>query len=251
MFQFLLKRSFYGVLVLLGVVLIVFFLFNVLPVNSARMTLGQRADVASVEIIEKELGLNLPLHLRLLKYVSELSPIWVHEATEAEQERLSYSPLFHIGENSVLAWKAPYMGRSYQTRRLVSEILIEKIPPTLILAFTAILFAAIVGIILGVIAAINHNKFIDNTAVTLSVVGISQPSYFSGIILALVFGFLLHDYTGLNHVGALFELNDYGEEVINWRNLILPAIALGIRPVAIITQLTRSSMLDVLSQDYV
>lgn len=215
------------------------------------MTLGQRADVASVEIIEKELGLNLPLHLRLLKYVSELSPIWVHEATEAEQERLSYSPLFHIGENSVLAWKAPYMGRSYQTRRLVSEILIEKIPPTLILAFTAILFAAIVGIILGVIAAINHNKFIDNTAVTLSVVGISQPSYFSGIILALVFGFLLHDYTGLNHVGALFELNDYGEEVINWRNLILPAIALGIRPVAIITQLTRSSMLDVLSQDYV
>ena len=251
MLRFLLKRTTYGLLVLLGVVLIIFFLFNVLPVNSARMTLGQRADVASVEIIEKELGLNLPLHLRLVKYVGEISPIWIHENSPSEQERLSYTPLMEIGEGSVLTVKAPYLGRSYQTRRLVSEILIEKIPPTLILAFTAIIFATIIGVFLGVVAAINHNKFIDNAAVTLTVLGISQPSYFSGIILALIFGFILHDYTGLNHVGALFELNDYGDEVINWKNLILPAIALGIRPVAIITQLTRSTMLDVLSQDYV
>lgn len=215
------------------------------------MTLGQRADVASVEMIEKELGLDLPLHLRLVKYIGELSPIWIHESSLEEENRLNYTSIAQLGENSVLAIKAPYMGRSYQTRRLVSDILIEKIPPTLILAFTAILFATFLGVILGVIAAINHNNFIDNTAVTLSVVGISQPSYFSGIILALVFGFLLHDYTGLNHVGALFELNDYGDEIINWKNLILPAIALGIRPVAIVTQLTRSSMLDVLSQDYV
>lgn len=251
MIGFLLKRSLYGILVLLGVVFIVFILFNVLPVNSARMTLGQRADVASVEMIEKELGLDLPLHLRLVKYIGELSPIWIHESSPEEENRLNYTSIAQLGENSVLAIKAPYMGRSYQTRRLVSDILIEKIPPTLILAFTAILFATFIGVILGVIAAINHNNFIDNTAVTLSVVGISQPSYFSGIILALVFGFLLHDYTGLNHVGALFELNDYGDEIINWKNLILPAIALGIRPVAIVTQLTRSSMLDVLSQDYV
>ena len=251
MISFITKRIGYGLLVLLGVVLVIFFLFNVLPVNSARLTLGQRADIASVEAIEKELGLNLPLPLRLVKYIGELSPIWIHENTTEDQEKYNYIKLFAVSGTKVLAIKAPYLGRSYQTRRLVSEILAEKIPSTVILALTAILLATIVGIILGIFSAINHNKFWDNAAVTLSVIGISQPSYFSGIILALLFGYLWHDYTGLNHVGSLFELTDLGDEIVVWKNLILPAVALGIRPIAIITQLTRSSMLDVLSQDYI
>lgn len=250
MTSFILSRLGYGLLVLIGVVLIIFFLFNVLPVNSARLTLGQRADIASVEAIEKELGLNLPMYQRLIKYIGEVSPIWIHEKTEETREKYNYTSLIPLG-NFVLAAKTPYLGRSYQTRRLVSEILAEKIPPTIILASAAMLLATFFGIILGIFAAIHHNKFWDNATVTLSVFGISQPSYFSGIILALLFGFLWHDYTGLNHVGSLFELNDFGDETVVWKNLILPAIALGIRPIAIIVQLTRSSMLDVLSQDYI
>jgi len=251
MLSYSIKRLSYGLLVLAGVVFIIFFLFNVLPVNSARLTLGQRADVSSVEAIEKELGLNLPLHQRLFKYVGELSPVWVHETSDEAKERFNYTVLFPVSSSSALTLKMPYLGRSYQTRRLVSEILGEKIPPTIILALTAMLIATFLGIIMGIVAAINHNGFWDNALTSLSVLGISQPSYFAGIILALVFGYLLHDYTGLNHVGSLFELNDFGDEVIVWKNLLLPAIALGIRPVAIIMQLTRSSMLDVLSQDYI
>lgn len=251
MINFIIKRLGYGLLVLLGVVLIIFFLFNVLPVNSARLTLGQRADVSSVEAIEKELGLNLPLHQRLFKYIGEISPIWIHENSAEAKAKYDYTVLAQLSSSAVLTMKVPYLGRSYQTRRLVSEILMEKIPSTVILALTAMLIATLLGIIMGVFAAINHNRFWDNLMTSGSVLGISQPSYFTGIILALLFGYLWHDFTGLNHVGSLFELNDFGDEVINWKNLILPAIALGIRPVAIITQLTRSSMLDVLSQDYI
>jgi peptide/nickel transport system permease protein len=250
MIQYTLKKLGYGFLVLVGVILVVFFLFNVLPVNSARLTLGQRADVASVEAIEKELGLNLPMHQRLLKYIGEVSPLWVYELNEENETRFDYAVLVSLGSYG-LTWKTPYLGRSYQTRRLVSEILWEKIPSTFILATAAMILATILGVLLGILSAIYHNRWIDNVTVGLSVLGISQPSYFSGIILALVFGFLLHDYTGLNHVGALFDLNDMGDEIIIWKNLILPAIALGIRPIAIITQLTRSSMLDVLTQDYI
>lgn len=250
MISYVIKKFGYGLLVLAGVVLIVFFLFNVLPVNSARLTLGQRADVASIEVIEKELGLHLPVHLRLIKYIGEICPLWIHLHTEENQRRLNYTVLVLLRPYAVV-WKTPYLGRSYQTRRLVSEILWEKIPPTLILATSAMLLASVVGILLGMLAAAYHHRWIDHLTMVLSVLGISQPSYFSGIVLALVFGYLWHDYTGLNHVGALFDLNDWGEEVILWHNLILPTIALGIRPIAIITQLTRSAMLDVLTQDYI
>ncbi len=251
MINFIITRIGYGLLVVLGVILIIFFLFNILPVNSARLTLGQRADVSSVEAIEKELGLNLPVHKRLFKYIGELSPIWVHEYSKEAKAKYGYAVLMKLSSSSALTLKAPYLGRSYQTRRLVSEILLDKIPSTVILSLAAMLIATVIGIIFGIFAAIHHNRFWDNMLTSLSVLGISQPSYFAGIVLALLFGYLWHDITGLNHVGSLFELNDFGDEVINWKNLILPAIALGIRPVAIIMQLTRSSMLDVLSQDYI
>lgn len=250
MINFLVKRLWYGALVLFGVVFIVFFLFNMLPINPARLTMGQRADVSSVEAVEKELGLNLPWHAKLKRYVGDLSPVWVHENSEKAIEKYRYTEIMAIGQESVLALKFPYLGRSFQTRRRVTEILAEKIPPTFILALSAILLATIVGVLLGIISAINQNNFIDNSAVFMSVVGISQPSYVSSIILLFIFTWWLYDYTGLN-TGALFDLNDLGDPVTRWENLILPTIALGIRPIAIITMLTRSSMIEVLSQDYI
>lgn len=250
MIQFLTKRIAYGLLVLLGVVFIIFFLFNVLPVNSARMTMGQRADVATIEAVEQELGLNLPFEQRLWKYITEVSPIAIHEDSPQAQEKFGYTKLFSIADDQAFVLKPPYLGTSYQTGKTVNSILIKSIPQTAILALSAILLAVIIGIPLGIVAALNHNKAIDNIAVTTSVIGISQPSYFISILLSVYLGHVWYEYTGLNHQGSLFVTGFDGTEIV-WKNLILPTIALGVRPIAIITQLTRSTMLDVMSQDYI
>src|SRR5690606_11545774 len=107
------------------------------------------------------------------------------------------------------------------------------------------------GIALGIVAALKKNTWADTASVAASVAGISMPSFFAGLDIAYVFGYLLHHITGLNMVGSLWEYNAFDGRHLALKNLVLPAIALGIRPLAIITQLTRSAMLDVLSQDYI
>jgi peptide/nickel transport system permease protein len=102
------------------------------------------------------------------------------------------------------------------------------------------------------VAAVKQNTWIDTTAVFSSIIGISAPSFFMGIIIAYLFGFVLSDWSGLNITGSWFEMDAVtGARRLSLQNLILPALTLGIRPLAIITQLTRSSMLDVLDQDYI
>ncbi len=250
MLNYIIKRLLYGLLVLFGVTIIVFFLFNGLG-DPARLTLGQRADVATIEAVNQELGLDKPSHIQFAMYLNDVLPLSIHEDTDKNQEKYDYNKLLPLGANRYLVAKTPYLRRSYQSKRKVTEILTEALPKTVLLGFAAITLATIVGIFFGVIASLHQFKFIDNSILITSILGISQPSYFSGIILALIFGYWLKDYTGLNYTGGLYELNDYGEEVLVLKNLILPAIALGIRPIAIIVQLTRSTMLEVLSQDYV
>lgn len=163
----------------------------------------------------------------------------------------NYTKLLPLGEKW-LVFKRPYLRESYQTGRPVWDILVEVVPRTAILALVSILLAGVLGIFLGVLAALKQNTWFDNSSVFMSVLGYSLPSYITAILLAYIFGYLLADYTGLNVRGSLTDVDSLtGETFIVWKNLLLPAIALGIRPVAIITQLTRSSMLDVLSQDYV
>jgi peptide/nickel transport system permease protein len=249
MVNYIVKRFLYGILVLLGVVFIVFWLFNGLG-DPARLTLGQRADVETIEAVNKELGLDKPRMVQFVMYLNDVLPLSIHEYSPQNKEKYQYTELFRVGEE-VVVLKAPYLRRSYQTKRPVMTMLMEALPKTVILALTAMLFATIIGIVLGVIAAINQFSWIDNSILVTSILGISQPSYFSGIILALIFGYWLGDLTGLNYTGGLYVINDFGEEVLQLKNLILPALALGIRPVSIIVQLTRSSMLDVLSQDYI
>ncbi|HEX7366849.1 MAG TPA: ABC transporter permease, partial [Pelobium sp.] len=113
------------------------------------------------------------------------------------------------------------------------------------------IFATIIGIALGILAAVYKNTWIDQTAIASSILGISAPSFFAGIIIAWFFGFVLSDYTGLNMSGSLYDYDPFKGEVIVWKNLILPMLTLGLRPLAIIMQLTRSAMLDVLRQDYI
>lgn len=251
MLKYLLSKLFYGFLVMLGVVIVVFTLFNLLPADPARLTLGQRADVESVEAINKELGLDQPKWVQLKFYLKDLSPLAIHEDNSEAQKKYGYLKILSTSSENALVLKKPYLRRSYQTKRDVWDILLQALPQTVILAFSAMLIASVTGIFLGVIAAVKQHTWFDNVAMSLSVLGISVPSYFSAMVLGYFFGILWHSWTGLNHIGGLIIIDDYGNEVLALKNLILPALALGTRPIGTIFQLTRSSMLDVLSQDYI
>lgn len=241
----------YALSVLWGVVTIVFFLFNVLPSDPARITMGQRSDLATIENVRKELHLDKPVWKRYLLYLNDLSPISLHQDNVVTAQKYDGLKLFGKKESTSLFLKTPYLGRSYQSKKLVSTMLSETIPGTLVLAFAAMLFATFFGIALGVIAAIKKGTFWDSSAIIASIAGISTPSFFAGLIIAYIGGYLLKDYTGLNMTGSLWEYDINGNKYFSLKNLILPALTLGIRPLAIIAQLTRSALLDVLHQDYI
>jgi peptide/nickel transport system permease protein len=233
-----------------GVIAVVFVLFNVLPGDPARMTMGQRADVQSLEAVRKEFGLDRSKPVQFLLYLNDILPISMHSNSIENQSKYGYYPLFKIKKDVVVA-KIPYLRRSYQSKREVTSILSETVPNTFILALSAMFFATVIGIFLGVISAVNKSTWIDHFANSFAILGISAPSFFAGIIIAWLFGFVLADYTGLNMSGSLYSYDPFEGEVMTWRNLWLPMITLGLRPLAIIVQLTRSAMLDVLAQDYI
>lgn len=231
-------------LVLAGVVVIVFFLFQGFG-DPARLVLGQTGDKATIQNIRKELALDEPKWKQFLLYVNDASPIAIHSKIEREQKQLKG---FFIGNVGI---KIPYLRRSYQTKKNVSEVLMDALPRTILLAVAAMFIAIVLGILLGILAAVKQNTWWDTSSIFASVLGISAPSFFMGIVLAYLFGFVLSNYTGLHLTGSLYDIDAFEGKQLQLKNLILPAITLGIRPLAIITQLTRSSMLDVLDQDYI
>jgi peptide/nickel transport system permease protein len=249
--HFLLRKTGYSIIVLWGVVSLVFFLFNVLPADPARLTLGQRSDLSSLANVRKELNLDKSIGQRYLLYLNDLSLISICANDSEAKAKYDYISILSLGKES-LVLKKPYLGRSYRTKRLVSSVLAEALPGTALLALTAMALATIIGILLGILAAFYKDTWVDSSSLAASVAGISMPSFFAGLIIAYVFGYLLHRFTGLDMTGSLWQYDAIsGERHLAIRNLILPAFALGIRPLAIITQLTRSSMLDVLSQDFI
>ncbi len=247
MLKFILKKILYGFLVLVGVVVLVFVLFQGFG-DPARLVMGQTGDAATQANIRKELYLDQPKWKQFVFYLNDVSPLGIHTREEIQKKELKG---FFIGGETKLALKLPYLRKSYQTKKSVSEVLLEALPGTLLLAFAAMFIAVVIGIPLGIVAAVKQNTWMDTTAVFSSIIGISAPSFFMGIIIAYVFGFVLSDWTGLHITGSWFDIDEYGQKRLTLQNLILPAITLGIRPLAIITQLTRSAMLDVLDQDYI
>ena len=250
MFKFILKRFYYGILVILGVTVAVFFIFHALPGDPVSMMAGQRTDVSTKEAIMKDLGLDKPLATQLTYYMNDLSPISLHEDTDDNQLKYNYKKIIALGTNAFVI-KMPYLRRSFQSNKRVSEIIWEHMEGTFWLAFASMLFATIIAIPMGVIAALKQNSWLDHTLVSLSVIGISAPSFVAAILMAMVFGYYLADYTGLNITGQLWVTDSIYGRQLELKNLILPTITLGLRPLAIIVQLTRSSMLEVLSQDYI
>jgi peptide/nickel transport system permease protein len=247
MLTFILKKLGYGFLVLLGVVVFVFILFQGFG-DPAAIVAGQTSDAKTQEAIRKDLHLDQPKWKQFLLYLNDVSPLSVHSEEEIKSKELKG---FFVGGNTKLALKLPYLRRSYQSRASVGTILMEALPGTLLLATSAMLIAVIIGIPLGVLAAVKQNSWLDTSAIFASIVGISAPSFFMAIIVAYFFGFVWSDWTGLHITGSWFDIDLEGNRRLTLQNLVLPAFTLGIRPLAIITQLTRSAMLDVLDQDYI
>lgn len=248
MLTFILKKLGYGVLVLFGVIILVFFLFQGFG-DPSRLVMGQTGNAATQENIRKELYLDHPKWKQFVYYLNDVSPVSFYTQDEIEKKELKG---WTIGGDTKLMIKMPYLRKSYQSKKPVGAILMEALPGTLILAIAAMSIAILIGIPLGVLAAVKHNTWMDTGAVFTSIIGISAPSFFMAIIIAYVFGFVLSDWTGLHLTGSWFEIDTVtGEKKLSLQNLILPAITLGIRPLAIITQLTRSAMLDVLDQDFI
>jgi peptide/nickel transport system permease protein len=252
MARFILSRLLNGLAVMLGVVSLVFYLFQVLPGDGAQMTLGQRADLASLQSVRRELGLDLPPWQRYLLYMNDLSPLSVHPAAQGRSyaQEQGGLPLGEMGEYLLVA-KFPNLRRSYQSRQPVTEILAAALPGTLLLAFSAMLIAGLLGITLGSLAARHAGTAIDRGIQTVSVLGISVPSFFAAILISFLFGHHWRDWTGLPMTGSWLITDPFMGPIPAPAHLILPAITLGIRPLAIVVQLTRSSVLDILNRDFI
>lgn len=246
--RYIASKLLYAVAVITGVVALVFVLFQGFG-DPARLVLGQTGDSATIQNIRKELYLDQPKWKQFAYYLNDISPVSVHNREEIRTKKLKG---FFVGGETTLAFKLPYLRTSYQTKRDVLSVLAEALPGTLLLAVAAMSFATVIGILLGILAAVKQNTWLDHSAIFTSILGISAPSFFMAILIAYWFAMVLGSYTGLNLTGSYFEYDEYtGERYLSLRNLILPAFTLGIRPLAIITQLTRSAMLEVLNQDYI
>ena len=235
-------------LVLLGIVVLVFIMFQGFG-DPAKLIVGQTGDKKTMDNIRKDLYLDQPKWKQFILYLNDVSPLCVHTKADIDKKGLKG---FFIGGDTKLGLKIPYLRKSYQTKKGVGSVLMEALPGTLLLAVAAMIFATFFGILLGVVAAVNKGTWVDTSAVFASIAGISAPSFFMAIIIAYFFGIVLHPYTGLQLTGSWFDIDEVtGEKYLTLKNLLLPALTLGIRPLAIITQLTRSAMLDVLGQDYI
>ncbi|MBT6236394.1 MAG: ABC transporter permease [Bacteroidetes bacterium] len=252
MIRFLAKRLGSGLLILFSVVTVVFFLFSFSFPNPESMAVGQRTDQATQEAIKKEFGLDQPLGMQYLLFLNDISPLSFHKNSSSSDLSEKYGKCVKLSfDRLTILIKTPFLRRSFQSRERTDTLIFQSFKGTFILALVSIIFAAFFGILLGVLSGIKANSFADQAIVFVSTLGISVPSFFSAIILAWLFGFVFHHITGLNMTGSWIDIDPFVGEYYQWKNLILPAIALGVRPLSIFTLLTRSSMLETLNKDFI
>jgi len=247
---YIFKKLLYGLLIFLSVATVVFFLFSASFPTPDELATGQRSDEKTKLAIQKEFGLDKPKWEQYLMYLNDISFVSVHSKDALKD--------MNVGKQQLMSWddkalvlKTPYLRRSFQTGKQVNTILSEAFVGTLILALASILLASVFGVALGALAAVKKDTVIDRAVLFIATLGISLPSFFVAIILAWLAGYLLHEFTGLNMTGNYKDIDPFKGEVFVWKNLLLPTIALGIRPLAIFSQLTRASVLDVLPRDYI
>ena len=220
-----------GAAVLWGSFTLVFLIFTAVP-DPARQLAGQQADPEVIADLRARFGLDDPLWIRYVNALQALSP---------------------LGTTDDGGWGArwPSLGESFVRPASVGSLLMQALPATALLAVSALLFAVVLGLPMGLLAARNPGGWFDRIAVGGSVLGMSAPSFFMAILLGYVFAVKWGGWTGLPLTGSLWDLNDQGQKTLAMRNLILPAVTLGLRPLAVLSQLMRGAALDVLAAPHV
>lgn len=202
--DFLIKRTLEALAVIFAIAAITFFVLNIVPGDPVRVMLGEMADEATVQQVRHSMGLDKP--------VIEQFGTWLMNMLHGD------------------------FGTSYTQRKPVMDLLLNSLQYTARLAGWAYLFALVLGLVIGVLAAVHHNTWIDRTLMAISVAGISAPAFWVAVILQIIFALNLKWFplAGVKKPMAFF----------------LPTIALGVRYAASIARVTRTSMLEVLNQDY-
>jgi len=213
MLKYIIRRVSVLFVVLIGVTIIVSSLIYLAPGNPARIALGQTATPEAVAQLEQEMGLNQPPHIRYLD--------WLGSVFRGE------------------------LGTSLENNQPVSDLIMERLGPTLLLAVSSLALMLVVALPLGVISAVKQHTWTDKLSMVFAIFWISMPSFWLGLILILIFAvnldwFPISGYPG----GAILSLSALSF-------LVLPAISNGIRRAGLLTRLTRSSMLEILNEDYI
>ena len=233
MLRFVVRRLFLLLPILIGLSLLVFFWIRALPGSPAEALLGERATPESIAQARDQYGLDDPLYLQYWRYVQT------------------------IGSGD--------LGTSIVSHRPITDELRERFPATIELAFSAMLFATLIGVPLGFFAAKRYGGIFDNSSLFLSLIGVSIPIFFLALLLKWLFAVNLGWLPSVGRQDVLIDAehptNFYVLDGIvtgNWnaawdavKHLILPAIALATIPLAIVTRITRASVLDVQNEDYV
>jgi peptide/nickel transport system permease protein len=249
--KFLLRRLALVFPILWGVVTLLFAIFSLLG-DPSRMVAGQRVDTGTLESIRRELGLDKPLLVQYGLYLRDLSPIDYLTSEKLEDEAYWYYPLYKPSAEGAWVLKLPYLRRSYQNGKSVSLLYLEYLPATLLLSCSSLLLATFLAIPLGLAAAYYRFSWLDYVISIFSVIGVSAPSFFVAIFLLWFFAIYGHWWSGLNVSGYVISEDIFTTATIwRWENLILPTLALGVRPMAILFQLMRENASVVLTQDYI
>lgn len=202
---YILRRLLESALILLGITLVTFILLYLVPADPARQIAGRSATAETVQNIRDQLGLNDPFVVQYARYITNLFQ----------------------GD----------MGRSYMQRAEVSELLAARLPASLLLMVAAIVTELVIGLTIGVVAALRRNRFADHSLMIFSFVSISAPQFVIGILLLYVFAVQL----------GWLPIGGYG----TFAHLVLPSITLGFLGAGWYSRMMRSSMIDVLEQDFV
>ena len=233
MLRFIVRRLILLVPILLGLSLLVFLWIRALPAGPAQSLLGERATPETIRQIEEQYGLNEPIHIQYWSYLKT------------------------VGKGD--------LGTTIRTRRPVTDELKERFPATIELTLAALLFATLLGVPLGFVAAKRYGTWVDHSSLVISLIGISIPIFFLAILLKYVFAVKLGLLPTVGRISVLIDLehptNFYlidaliaGDPEAFWdvsKHLILPAIALGSIPLAITARITRAAVLDVQNEDYI
>lgn len=224
------RKIIHGLGVLWGALTLVFLLFSMVP-DPARELAGQNEREEVVEAIREKHGLNDALHVRYVRFFAGFIPI-------------SRTP-------EGMIWTGIDLGRSFVSNRDVAESVFEALPPTLLLAFLAMTLALVIGVSIGLLLAHSMGSWWDRWILGLAALGMSAPSFVMAIVISWFFGSVCHAWTGLSMTGGLWEVHPFSGPHLSWKNAILPALTLGVRPLSVVLQLTRNSAAGVLASSYV